>query len=147
MKYCRTDSPRRRSSTTNLNTLGRRGSGLAPNSTGSTTTININNKVMTSPNSRSSSSQQLPVPPAAAAKARTLYAKQGSASLLLQNAQANSSSSMIPSPTPHHSKLPSRNSVSSQTSSSQAEMVDFIVVAVGWQAAQWYQRICSADRV
>ena len=66
----------------------------------STTTINNKNPIASavhpntiqaSPKNRSSSSQQLPI---VNSKARSLYAKQGSANLLLQN----SSSSGIPSP-------------------------------------------------
>ena len=65
----------------------------------STTTINNKtpianmhpNTIQASPKNRSSSSQQLPI---VNSKARSLYAKQGSANLLLQN----SSSSGIPSP-------------------------------------------------
>ena len=66
------------------------------------------------PNSRSSSSQQLQVGSASSVsstsnKARAMYAKQGSACLLLQNAQVNSSGSLIP--TPNLTKTGSKNSV------------------------------------
>ena len=115
----RTDStsPRRRSSTTNLNTLGRRSSSLTPNHVNSGSALNIhnnnninnNNKVITSPNSRSASSQQLQV---GSNKARALYAKQGSAALLMQNAQANSSGSLIPTTPSLLAKTASKPSVS-----------------------------------
>lgn len=116
--YDRSDSsPRRRSSTTNLNTLGRRSSSLTPNNhVNSGSAININNKVISSctPNSRSSSSQQLQVGSASSVsshsnKARAMYAKQGSACLLLQNAQVNSSGSLIP--TPNLTKTGSKSSL------------------------------------
>jgi len=78
--------------------------------------ININNKVISSctPNSRSSSSQQLQVGSASSVsshsnKARAMYAKQGSACLLLQNAQVNSSGSLIP--TPNLTKTGSKSSL------------------------------------
>ena len=58
------------------------------------------NTIQASPKNRSSSSQQLPI---VNSKARSLYAKQGSANLLLQN----SSSSGIPSP---NSKLSANKS-------------------------------------
>ena len=102
--FFRTDSPRRRSSTTNLNNLGRRSSSLTPNQAGSTVSINTSpQKIITSPKSRSSSSQQL-IQGSNPTKARALYAKQGSASLLLQNAQTNSSNNLIHSVTPNQNK-------------------------------------------
>ena len=109
--FFRTESPRRRSSTTNLNNLGRRSSSLTPNQAGSTVSINNSpqSKIITSPKSRSSSSQQLIA--GSNPKARALYAKQGSASLLLQNAQANSTNNLIHSVT-HGNQNKTKSSVS-----------------------------------
>ena len=109
--FFRTESPRRRSSTTNLNNLGRRSSSLTPNQAGSTVSINHHSpqsKIITSPKSRSSSSQQLIA--GSNPKARALYAKQGSASLLLQNAQANSTNNLIHSVT-HGNQNKNKSSV------------------------------------
>jgi hypothetical protein len=93
-------SPRRRSSA-NLNTLGRRSSSLTPNNiagANNNNNINYNNKatiglLQQTPNSRSSSSQQLQLNRNVAA--RNFNNKQTSANLLLQTAQANSTSSLI----------------------------------------------------
>merc|ERR1711884_359997 len=113
--YDRTESPRRRSSTTNLNNLGRRSSSLTPNQAGSTVSINNSpqSKIITSPKSRSSSSQQLIA--GSNPKARALYAKQGSASLLLQNAQANSTNNLIHSVT-HGNQNKTKSSLAKSSS-------------------------------
>ena len=93
-----------------MNNLGRRSSSLTPNQAGSTVSINNSpqSKIITSPKSRSSSSQQLIA--GSNPKARALYAKQGSASLLLQNAQANSTNNLIHSVT-HGNQNKNKSSV------------------------------------
>ena len=130
--FFRTESPRRRSSTTNLNNLGRRSSSLTPNQAGSTVSINHHSpqsKIITSPKSRSSSSQQLIA--GSNPKARALYAKQGSASLLLQNAQANSTNNLIHSVT-HGNQNKNKSSVRDRKYDPILQIVYLLLFIFSW---------------